>query len=105
MDNNNKDKQIKNYEVSDKEINDFFELSKRLKKYIPLLQNASIKEIEEWVFKIISFYLFILLGLPLLSDSLLETQNNINRKFYKQLIYISKCVFLKIIKNYHNYVI
>nr|WP_249175855.1 SVM family protein ['Parthenium hysterophorus' phyllody phytoplasma] len=24
MDNNNKDKQIKNYEVSDKEINDFF---------------------------------------------------------------------------------
>ncbi|OOP60276.1 hypothetical protein B2G44_00345 [Candidatus Phytoplasma citri] len=56
MDHNNKDKQIKNYtEVSETELNNFFQLLNRSKKNIseirekiPHLKNASIKEIEQW---------------------------------------------------------
>ncbi|MDV3139525.1 MAG: SVM family protein [Candidatus Phytoplasma australasiaticum] len=55
MNNNNKDKKIKTHEPSDKELNDFFQLlnnSKQIileiRKTIPYLKNASIKEIDEW---------------------------------------------------------
>ncbi|QTX02923.1 putative secreted protein [Candidatus Phytoplasma luffae] len=56
MENNNKGKTIINHEPSEKEVNDFFQLSKRTKENIcyirqtiPHLKNASVREIEEWI--------------------------------------------------------
>ncbi|WP_017191936.1 SVM family protein [Poinsettia branch-inducing phytoplasma] len=54
---NNKNKQIlQNEQPIDKEVNDFFRLLKKQKEIIknikqkhPHLQNASIKEIEQWI--------------------------------------------------------
>ncbi|MBS2126617.1 SVM family protein ['Fragaria x ananassa' phyllody phytoplasma] len=54
---NNKNKQIlQKAQPTDEEVNDFFRLVKKQKEIIqnikqkyPLLHNASVKEIEEWV--------------------------------------------------------
>ncbi|MDO7983679.1 MAG: SVM family protein [Pigeon pea little leaf phytoplasma] len=56
MENNNKGKKIINREPSDKEVNNFFQLLNKskqniskIKKTNPNLENASIKQIEEWL--------------------------------------------------------
>ncbi|MDV3166586.1 MAG: hypothetical protein Q8807_02885 ['Waltheria sp.' little leaf phytoplasma] len=55
MENKNQSKTITNYEPSDQEVNDCFQLLNKskqniaaIKRTIPHLKNASIKEIEKW---------------------------------------------------------